>query len=105
MQRLTADERTNVLGPLLERGWRLSEGRDAIEKRFFFADFVAAFGFMARVALRAEAASHHPEWSNVYRTVDIALSTHDAGGLTALDVALAQQIDAEAEGATVSQRS
>lgn len=103
MQRLTADERTRALPPLLARGWRLSEGRDAIEKRFVFVDFVAAFGFMARVALRAEAAAHHPDWSNVYRTVDIALSTHDAGGVTALDVSLAQQIDAEANRSALSE--
>lgn len=74
-------------------GWSLAEGREAITKRFVFADFNAAFGFMARVALAAEKLDHHPEWSNVYRTVDVVLSTHDAGGLTELDVRLARAMD------------
>jgi 4a-hydroxytetrahydrobiopterin dehydratase len=73
--------------------WSMVDGRDAIHKRFVFADFNAAFGFMARVALIAEKMDHHPEWSNVYRTVDVTLSTHDAGGLTDLDVTLAQAMD------------
>ena len=74
--------------------WRLAEGRDAITRAFRFADFSAAFGFMARVALLAEKQDHHPEWSNVWNRVDITLTTHDAGGLSARDVALAQAIDA-----------
>lgn len=74
-------------------GWKAVEGRDAIAKRFEFADFSAAFGFMARVALKAEAMDHHPEWFNVYNTVDVTLSTHDAGGVTGLDVALAKFMD------------
>jgi 4a-hydroxytetrahydrobiopterin dehydratase len=74
-------------------GWRAVEGRDAIVKSFKFADFSAAFGFMARAALKAEAMDHHPEWSNVYNKVDVTLSTHDAGGVTALDVALAKVMD------------
>lgn len=74
-------------------GWTLAEGRDAIHKRFVFADFVAAFGFMTRAALVAEKMDHHPEWSNVYRTVDVTLTTHDAKGLTQRDVALAQAMD------------
>jgi 4a-hydroxytetrahydrobiopterin dehydratase len=75
-------------------GWATVEGRDAIAKRFVFRDFNEAFGFMARVALVAEKMDHHPEWSNVYRTVDVTLSTHDAGGLTELDVKLALTMDA-----------
>lgn len=71
--------------------WRL-EG-EHLKRSFRFADFVAAFGFMARVALLAERADHHPEWFNVYGRVDVALTTHDAGGLSARDVALAQAID------------
>ena len=67
--------------------------RDAISKKFAFADFNEAFGFMARVALMAEKLDHHPEWSNVYKTVDVTLSTHDAGGLTELDVKLAEAMD------------
>ena len=76
--------------------WSLVEGRDAITRSLRFKDFNAAFGFMARVALAAEKLDHHPEWCNVYNRVDITLSTHDAGGLTELDVTLAQQIDAVA---------
>jgi 4a-hydroxytetrahydrobiopterin dehydratase len=79
-------------------GWREAEGRDAITKTFVFADFNAAFGFMARVALAAEKMDHHPEWFNVYKTVTVTLSTHDAGGLTARDIALAQAMDRIAAG-------
>lgn len=75
-------------------GWALVEGRDAIRRRFQFADFSAAWGFMARVALLAEAQDHHPEWSNVWNQVEIVLSTHDAGGLSARDLRLAKAIDA-----------
>lgn len=74
-------------------GWALVEGRDAIQRSFRFQDFSEAFGFMARVALLAEAQDHHPEWSNVWNRVEIVLSTHDAGGLSARDVRLAQAID------------
>lgn len=74
-------------------GWKAADGRDAITKQFKFADFSAAFAFMARVALKAEAMDHHPEWFNVYNKVDVTLSTHDAGGVTALDVALAKFMD------------
>jgi 4a-hydroxytetrahydrobiopterin dehydratase len=75
-------------------GWAVVEGRDAITRTFTFKDFNAAFGWMVRVALIAEKMDHHPEWSNVYRTVVVTLSTHDAGGLTALDVTLAAAMDA-----------
>jgi 4a-hydroxytetrahydrobiopterin dehydratase len=75
-------------------GWRMAEGRDAIRREFRFADFSAAWGFMARVALLAEAQEHHPEWSNVYNRVEILLTTHDAGGLSARDIRLARAIDA-----------
>src|SRR5262249_22659337 len=75
-------------------GWRMADGRDAIARSFRFADFSEAFGFMSRVAMLAEKHDHHPEWSNVWNRVDILLSTHDAGGLSARDVALAQAIDA-----------
>ena len=67
-------------------GWELVEGRDAIRKRFRFSGFGEAFAFMTRIALIAEKMDHHPEWSNVYDRVEIVLSTHDAGGLTALDL-------------------
>ncbi|PRX37069.1 4a-hydroxytetrahydrobiopterin dehydratase [Meinhardsimonia xiamenensis] len=92
-EKLTGEERARELQPLLEAGWRLVEGRDAIAKNYSFANFVEAFGWMTRVALWAEKLNHHPEWSNVYRTVEVTLSTHDAGGLTMLDVRLARKMD------------
>lgn len=74
-------------------GWTAADGRDAIRKEFKFADFNEAFGFMARVALKADKMDHHPEWSNVYNTVDVTLTTHDAGGVTDLDRTLAGFMD------------
>ena len=74
-------------------GWQEVAGRDAICKCFAFKDFNAAFGFMTRVALQAEKMDHHPEWFNVYKTVQVTLSTHDAGGLTDRDVKLAKAMD------------
>ena len=94
--RLEGRARADALAAL--PAWREVPGRDAIARTFAFADFNAAFGFMARVALLAEKMDHHPEWSNVYRTVEVTLSTHDAGGLTELDVALARAMDAYAGG-------
>jgi 4a-hydroxytetrahydrobiopterin dehydratase len=92
IERLSEAERAEALATL--DGWTLVDGRDAIEKRWRFAGFPEAFGFMARVALLAESADHHPEWSNVYNRVHIVLTTHDAGGLSERDVALAKAIDA-----------
>jgi 4a-hydroxytetrahydrobiopterin dehydratase len=74
-------------------GWTLVAGRDALHRGFKFRDFSEAWGFMARVALLAEAQDHHPEWSNVYNTVEITLTTHDAGGLSERDLKLAASID------------
>lgn len=91
-KRLGPDARDEALTTLT--GWKLVEGREAITKRFVFRDFSEAFGWMTRVALLAEAMDHNPEWSNVYRTVEVILSTHDAGGLTELDVKLARAMDA-----------
>ncbi|MBX9745467.1 MAG: 4a-hydroxytetrahydrobiopterin dehydratase [Hyphomonadaceae bacterium] len=79
-------------------GWREASGRDAITKEFKFKDFNAAFGFMTRVALYAEKTDHHPEWFNVYNKVEVTLATHDAGGVTEKDVALAQFMDEVAAG-------
>lgn len=90
-QQLTGAERKAALAKLPE--WHMAEGRDAIVRRFVFADFNEAFGFMARAALVAEKLDHHPEWSNVYKTVEVTLSTHDAGGLTERDVKLAEAFD------------
>ena len=78
--------------------WSLAPDGLSIRQSLKFADFNAAFGFMTRVALAAEKADHHPEWSNVYNRVDITLTTHDAGGLTAKDFSLAAAIDAAAQG-------
>lgn len=75
-------------------GWTMVEGRDALHRRFMFADFAAAWSFMSHVALLAEIQDHHPEWTNVWNRVDITLSTHEAGGLSARDVTLARAIDA-----------
>ena len=90
-KRLTEAERAAALRDLPK--WTPVEGRDAIARTFKFADFSSAFGFMARAALVAEKLDHHPEWINVWNRVDVTLSTHDAGGLTALDVALAEAMD------------
>ena len=90
-QKLSGDARSRALARL--SGWSEVKSRDAITKKFLFADFNEAFGFMTRVALSAEKLDHHPEWSNVYKTVDATLSTHDAGGLTELDVKLAEAMD------------
>ena len=92
IDQLSEDERADALDRLDE--WDYDEGRDAIVRSFTFADFNAAFAFMTRVALLAEKADHHPEWSNVWNRVDILLTTHDAGGLSTRDVELAQAIDA-----------
>ena len=96
MSPLSESERAEIL-PGLD-GWAMVEGRDAIRKRFEFDDFNQAFGWMTRVAMVAEQMNHHPEWSNVYRSVDVTLSTHDAKGLTRRDVELAQRMDAFAAG-------
>lgn len=79
-------------------GWTLEDGGGAIRKTFAFADFSAAFGFMARAALAAEKLDHHPEWSNVYNRVEVRLTTHSARGLTALDLDLARTMDRLAGG-------
>ena len=92
IEQLDEDERAAALDQLGE--WDYDEARDAITRQFMFADFVEAFGFMTRVAILAEKADHHPEWSNVYNRVEVLLTTHDAGGLSTRDVALAKAIDA-----------
>ncbi|MGX1307891.1 4a-hydroxytetrahydrobiopterin dehydratase [Amorphus suaedae] len=88
---LTTDGRTAALDTLA--GWSLMNGRDALTKTFTFRNFREAFGFMTQVALYAEKIDHHPEWSNVYKTVTVTLSTHDAGGLTDLDVRMAKEMN------------
>jgi 4a-hydroxytetrahydrobiopterin dehydratase len=90
-QKLTGLERAQALKRLA--GWSEAPGRDAITRKFVFKDFNAAFGFMTRAALIAEKMDHHPEWFNVYKTVDVTLSTHDAGGVTELDIKLAEAMN------------
>lgn len=91
MAKLEGQVRKNALAQLPD--WRELPGRDAIARKFVFADFNQAFGFMARAALTAEKMDHHPEWSNVYKTVEVTLSTHDAGGVTEKDIELAKAMD------------
>ena len=91
-ERLSAEARKSALRGL--SGWSEVAGREAIARTFAFRDFNEAFGFMTRVALVAEKRDHHPEWRNVYKTVEVVLATHDAGGVTALDIELATAMDA-----------
>ncbi|BAM86282.1 pterin-4-alpha-carbinolamine dehydratase [Bradyrhizobium oligotrophicum S58] len=91
VQRLSAEARASALREL--PGWTEMSGREAITRTFTFADFNEAFGFMTRVALVAEKRDHHPEWRNVYRTVEVVLATHDAGGVTVRDIELAGAMD------------
>lgn len=89
--KLSGEARRTALATLPQ--WDEVPGRDAIRRKFVFKDFNAAFGFMTRVALIAEKLDHHPEWFNVYNNVEVTLATHDAGGLTELDVRLAREMD------------
>ncbi len=90
-EKLSGEARKAALGRL--KGWSEVAGRDAISRKFVFADFNAAFGFMTRAALVAEKLDHHPEWFNVYKTVEVTLSTHDAGGVTQRDIQLAEAMN------------
>ena len=92
VQKLSAEDRKAALKDL--SGWSEVKGRDAIERTFTFKDFNEANGFMSRAALVAEKNDHHPEWRNVYKTVEVVLATHDAGGVTALDIELAKAMNA-----------
>ncbi len=97
IEKLTAKERKKALATL--KGWKKTKGRDGIRKTFVFADFNAAFSWMSRVAMMAEKHDHHPEWHNVYKTVDVVLTTHDAGGLSARDIIMARFMDKTAGAA------
>lgn len=90
-EKLSPDARSTAVAEL--DGWSDVDGRDAIQKTFTFTNFNQAFGFMSRVAMMAEKMDHHPEWFNVYKTVDVTLATHDAGGVTELDIKLAAFMD------------
>jgi 4a-hydroxytetrahydrobiopterin dehydratase len=91
LERLTVEARKAALTEL--SGWSETPGRDAIARTFTFKDFNEAFGFMSRAALVAEKNDHHPEWKNVYKTVEVVLATHDAGGVTKLDIQLARAMN------------
>lgn len=95
--KLTEQERAEKLQPLLDAGWTLVEGRDAIYKEFLFKDFNQAFSFMTGVALLAEKINHHPEWFNCYNKVQVTLSTHDVGGLSSQDIRMATYFEAQAK--------
>lgn len=96
-EKLSDETRGPLLEPLFDTGWEMVGGRDAIRKTFVFKNFVDAFGWMTRVAIWAEKWDHHPEWDNVYKTVNVVLTTHDVDGLSALDAKLARKMDALAE--------
>jgi 4a-hydroxytetrahydrobiopterin dehydratase len=100
-ERLGEAERAAALPEREAAGWRAVEGRDAIRKIWKFRNFSEAWGFMARAALKAEALNHHPEWRNVYNVVDVTLTTHDCGGISALDLKLAAAMDRLGAGAEV----
>jgi 4a-hydroxytetrahydrobiopterin dehydratase len=96
-QKLNGTERESALEGLLSQGWTVPatetvEGRDVIAKEFTFKNFSEAWGFLSRVALLAEKLNHHPEWSNVYKKVNIVLTTHDAGGISSRDIEMAKKI-------------
>ncbi|MEX0350990.1 MAG: 4a-hydroxytetrahydrobiopterin dehydratase [Paracoccaceae bacterium] len=92
-ERLSDETRGPLLQPLFDNGWTMIEDRDAITKTFIFDNFVDAFGWMAKAAIWAEKWNHHPEWSNVYKTVEVVLTTHDVDGLSSLDAKLARKMD------------
>ena len=94
--KLEGTDRTNALAEL--EGWEEVDGREAIQKTFTFRNFNEAFGWMSRVAMLAEKMDHHPEWSNVYKTVDVVLTTHSADGVTDLDIRMAKAMNGFAGG-------
>ncbi|AUQ59679.1 putative pterin 4 alpha carbinolamine dehydratase [Phaeobacter inhibens] len=92
-EKLSDATRGPLLDPLFSAGWQVVDGRDAITKTYQFDSFVDAFGWMTRAAMWAEKWDHHPEWSNVYNTVTVTLTTHDVGGISALDAKLARKME------------
>ena len=95
--KLTQLERNDELLSLLNNDWKIVDNRDAIYKKFKFKSFIQAFSWMTSVAIIAEKMDHHPEWANVYNTVEVTLTTHSVGGLTKLDLTLARKIDLYSE--------
>ncbi len=94
--KITEPDRAEALARLGENNWALIDGRDAIQKSFKFKNFIEAFGWMSQMAITAEKMNHHPEWFNVFNRVELTLTTHDADGLSVLDVKLADKMDAAA---------
>ena len=93
MKKLSKKERDKDLSSFLNNGWSHDRNQDTITKKYLFSNFVDAFGWMCKAALEAEKLNHHPEWSNVFNRVSVTLTTHDANGLTALDLKLAEKLD------------
>ena len=94
MKKIKNTEREEILFTFLNNGWSYNKDRDSIKKTYKFSNFVNAFGWMCKAAFEAEKLNHHPEWSNVYNTVFVELTTHDAKGLSTLDLELASKFDA-----------
>ena len=95
--KLTDTQLFDMIDPLLATGWAMVDGRDAIQKSYVFRNFIDAFGFMTQTAIWAEKLDHHPEWSNVYKTVNVTLITHTVDGLSVLDAKLGAKMDALAK--------
>lgn len=95
--KLTDTQRRDLIDPLLATGWTMVDGRDAIYKTYIFRNFIDAFGFMTQTAIWAEKLDHHPEWSNVHKTVNVTLITHTVDGLSVLDAKLGAKMDALAK--------
>ena len=94
MKKISNDEKEKVLEPLLNTGWVYLSERDAITKKYTFSNFVEAFGWMSKAAIVSEKLNHHPEWSNIYKNVEVTLTSHDIDGLSNLDLELASKLDA-----------
>mgnify|MGYP005688818021 FL=1 len=93
MKKILINQRETILTPFLKSGWSYLSDRDALTKTFIFVNFIEAFGWMCKAAIESEKLNHHPEWSNVYKTVEVTLTTHDVGGLSDLDLTLASKLD------------
>ena len=93
MKKILINQRETSLAPFLKSGWYYLSDRDALTKTFIFVNFIEAFGWMCKAAIESEKLNHHPEWSNVYKTVEVTLTTHDVGGLSDLDLTLASKLD------------
>ena len=93
MKKILINQRETSLAPFLKSGWSYLNDRDALTKTFTFVNFIEAFGWMCKAAIESEKLNHHPEWSNVYKTVEVTLTTHDVGGLSDLDLTLASKLD------------